>query len=148
VHLTTFPDVPKSWNDEKLSEKWDVVRDVRRVVLGALEPKRADKTIGSSLEAHPQIFVAGNVANILAELDMAEVTITSQATVVTGDAPAGAFALSDVAGVGVVFEIAKGGKCERCWKVLPDVGSDAEYPTLSKRDADAVRYYAAKQKAA
>ena len=124
-----------------MSVKWDKIRDVRRVVLGALEPKRADKTIGSSLEAHPRIFVDLATAELLNGIDMAEISITSQATIVVGESPVGAFSLNDVAGIGVVFELAKGEKCERCWKVLPDVGIDPEYPTLSKRDADAVRYY-------
>ena len=148
VHLTTFPAIPSAWKNDALAAKWDKIRDVRRVVLGALEPKRADKTIGSSLEAHPQIFISAEVAESLKDVDMAEVAITSQVTLTISDAPAGAFALGDVAGVGVVFELAKGNKCERCWKILPDVGSDADYPTLSKRDADAVRYYLAVQKAA
>ena len=38
----------------------------------------------------------------------------------------------------VVFEKAEGAKCERCWKVLPDVGSDPRYPDLSPRDAAAM----------
>lgn len=148
VHLTTYPAIPATWKNDALSVKWEKIRDVRRVVLGALEPKRADKTIGSSLEAHPQIFVSEDVAKFLDGIDMAEVAITSQATVTISTAPAGAFALNDVAGVAVVFEVAKGGKCQRCWKILPDVGSDSEYPTLSKRDADAVRYYQSTKKAA
>ncbi|OFW87424.1 MAG: isoleucine--tRNA ligase [Alphaproteobacteria bacterium RIFCSPHIGHO2_02_FULL_46_13] len=148
VHLVTFPTIPADWKNDALSAKWDKIRDVRRVILGALEPKRADKTIGSSLEAHPQIFVDAEIAKLLNGIDMAEVAITSQVTIVTESAPAGAFALGDVAGVGVVFELAKGNKCERCWKILPDVGSDSEYPTLSKRDADAVRYYQSVKKAA
>lgn len=148
VHLVTFPTIPADWKNDALSAKWDKIRDVRRVILGALEPKRADKTIGSSLEAHPQIFVDAEIAKLLNGIDMAEVAITSQVTIVTESAPAGAFTLGDVAGVGVVFELAKGNKCERCWKILPDVGSDSEYPTLSKRDADAVRYYQSVKKAA
>lgn len=148
VHLTTFPTIPASWKNEALATKWEKIRDVRRVVLGALEPKRADKTIGSSLEAHPQIYVDANTANILKDIDMAEIAITSQAMVSTDTAPANSFSLNDVADVAVVFAMAEGQKCERCWKILPDVGSDKEYPTLSKRDADAVRYYASLKKAA
>lgn len=148
VHLATFMTVPSAWKNDALEAKWDKVRDVRRVVLGALEPKRGDKTIGSSLEAHPQIFVDAGTAQSLNEVDMAEVAITSQVSVTVGDAPAGAFTLSDVAGVGVVFALAHGEKCQRCWKILPDVGTDAEYPGVSKRDADAIRYYVAQQKAA
>jgi len=148
VHMRTFPDVPDAWMNKELAAKWDKVRDVRRVVLGALEPKRADKTIGSSLEAHPQIYVDADTAKILDGLDMAEIAITSQVGITVGSAPSEAFSLSDVAGVSVVFGLAEGQKCERCWKILSDVGSDPEFPTLSKRDADAVRYYLAKQKAA
>lgn len=148
IHLRTFADVEGAWQDEALAAKWDKVRDVRRVVLGALEPKRADKTIGSSLEAHPKIYVSGDVAALLAGLDMAEICITSQASLIKGSAPEGAFALPDVAGVAVEFALAEGEKCQRCWKILPDVGSDPEYPGVSKRDADAIRYYVARAKAA
>ncbi len=148
VHLTTFPTLSPSWKNPELAQKWDAVKHVRRVVLGALEPKRADKTIGSSLEANPHIFVSPEVAQNLEGVDMAEVAITSQATLSVGDIPAGAFTLSDVAGVGVVFALAEGQKCQRCWKILPDVGSDPDYPELSRRDADAVRYYTAQQKVA
>ena len=57
VHLETFPDVPAAWRDDKLAEKWRKVRTVRRVVTGALEIERAQKRIGSSLEAHPIVLV-------------------------------------------------------------------------------------------
>lgn len=55
----------------------------------------------------------------------ADLCITSQITIKEGDAPDGAFALEDVIGVGVVFAKADGEKCQRCWKVLPDVGEFA-----------------------
>jgi len=148
VHLTTFPTIPATWKNDVLAKKWDKIRDVRRVVLGALEPKRADKTIGSSLEAHPQIYVDSDVAETLHSIDIAEIAITSQATIIVAIPPATSFILNDVEKVGVVFELAKGQKCQRCWKILPEVGSDIDYPTLSKRDADAVRYYEGIKKAA
>ena len=148
VHLNTFVTLPVNWRNESLAEKWSTVRDIRRVILGALEPKRADKTIGSSLEAHPQIYIEENLSKALQNINLAEIAITSQATVITGAAPAGAYALSDVPGVAVVFNRAEGQKCERCWKILPDVGTDKDYPNLSARDADAVRYYLSQRKAA
>jgi isoleucyl-tRNA synthetase len=139
VHLRTFPSLPAAWRNDALATKWATIRDARRVVLGALEPKRADKTIGSSLEAAPVLYVAD--AASFAGVDMAEICITSQITVKSGDAPGGAFTLPDVKGAGVVFAKAEGKKCLRCWKILPDVGSDPEYPDLSARDADAVRWF-------
>jgi isoleucyl-tRNA synthetase len=148
VHLRTFPELPDGWLNTSLAEKWEHIRGVRRVVLGALEPKRADKTIGSSLEAHPVVYVPEKTQQILATIDLAEVAITSQITVSAADAPAGAYSLPDVPGVSVVFQKAEGKKCQRCWKILPDVGSDKDYPDLSPRDADAVRSYLKQQKAA
>jgi isoleucyl-tRNA synthetase len=144
VHLRPFPSLPESWRQAHLAEKWARVMDVRRVVLGALEPHRQNKTIGSSLEAHPTLYLDQAITDI----DFAELCITSQMTVKTGPAPADAFTLPDVPGVGVVFAKATGRKCERCWKILPDVGSDPDYPDLSTRDADAVRWYQQNKKAA
>ncbi|OIN86003.1 MAG: isoleucine--tRNA ligase [Alphaproteobacteria bacterium CG1_02_46_17] len=148
IHFKTLPNIPENWLNKELAEKWDVVRDVRRVVLGALEPKRADKTIGSSLESHPQIYIGKDIAETLQGLDLAEICITSQATALVQDAPSDAFRLPDVKNVSVVFGLAEGQKCERCWKILPEVGTDKDYPDLSLRDADAVRYYVQKKKAA
>src|SRR5262249_15466165 len=49
VHLEGFPEVPSEWRDDPLAERWRRVRNVRRVVTGALEIERAHKRIGSSL---------------------------------------------------------------------------------------------------
>ncbi len=75
----------------------------------------------------------------LADVDLAQVCITSGIEVRAGAAPAGAFALPDVAGVGVVPARAKGTKCARSWRYTEDVGSDPDYPELSARDAAAMR---------
>jgi len=148
IHLRTFPDVTDKWHNETLAKKWELVRDVRRVILGAIEPYRADKTIGSSLEAAPLVYVSETISQALDGVDLAELAITSQATMEVADAPSNAFQLSDVKDVAVVFQKAEGQKCLRCWKVLPEVGSDPEYPDLSPRDADAVKWYLENRKAA
>ncbi|MTI11079.1 isoleucine--tRNA ligase [Curvivirga aplysinae] len=121
VHLQQFPETPVSWNDADLAAKWAKIRDVRRVILGALEIERAEKRIGSSLQAAPVVTVSEEIATILSDVDMAEVSITSDITIETGDVSADAFKLDDVEGVGVVAKEAEGGKCERCWKVLPEI---------------------------
>ena len=148
VHLRTFPAIPADWKNDALADKWAALQDIRRVVSGALEPKRKDKTIGSSLEAHPVIYVDATKARVIENIDLAELCITSQASVKTDAVPADAFALSDVPGVAVVFTRAEGGKCQRSWRIVPDVGTDSEYPDLSARDSDAVRWYSKHQKAA
>ena len=58
VHLEQFRTVDPAWKDEALAARWQVIRKVRRVVMGALEEKRRDKVIGSSLEAWPTVHVA------------------------------------------------------------------------------------------
>lgn len=142
VHLEQFPQVPVSWRDDALAEKWSKIRAVRRVVTGALEIERRDKRIGSSLEAAPKVFISDASYTVALEgADLAEISITSAIDVVQGEGPHDAFRLDDTPGVSVVPERAEGRKCARSWKVLPEVGSDPEWPDLSPRDADAMREF-------
>jgi isoleucyl-tRNA synthetase len=146
VHLRTFPDIPNEWRDEVLAEKWRKVRAVRRVVTGALEIERKERRIGSSLEAAPLVYVGDkDLRAALKGVDLAEIAITSGAELLTGQPPENAFRLDDVPGVAVVFARAKGTKCARSWKILPEVGSDPEFPELSRRDAAAVRQFDARR---
>jgi isoleucyl-tRNA synthetase len=144
VHLTLFPQGLEDFRDDALAAKWEIIRDVRRVVTGALEVERAAKRIGSSLEASPIIYVSDKaILATLFDVDLAEVCITSNYEVREGEAPSGAFRLDGVPGVGVVVERAVGTKCARSWKILPTVGEDAEYPDVSPRDAAALREWKA-----
>ncbi|MEE2952709.1 MAG: isoleucine--tRNA ligase [Pseudomonadota bacterium] len=140
VHLEQFRDVDPAWRDAKLAERWQALRRVRRVVMGALEEKRRGKVIGSSLEAWPTIYLADeSVEALVRERDFAEIAITSGVRIEAGEGPVDAFRLPDVAGVAVVFDKAHGAKCARSWKITGDVGSDPDYPEVSKRDAAALR---------
>jgi isoleucyl-tRNA synthetase len=149
VHLETFPEVPAAWRDDKLAEKWRKVRIVRGVVTGALEIERAQKRIGSSLEAHPIVHVSNaDLYEAVVDCDLAEVCITSAATLVQDEGPGNAFRLPDVAGVAVVPNLAEGTKCARSWKILTTIGADPQYPDVSPRDAQALREWEATRKAA
>jgi len=149
VHLELFPAVPAAWRDDVLAEKWRKVRLVRRVVTGALEIERAGKRIGSSLEADPFVYVSDpDLFAALLDIDLAEIAITSAATLVEGEGPPEAFRLDDVKGVAVEVRLAQGTKCARSWKILPSVGSDPAYPDVSPRDAQALREWDAMRKAA
>ncbi|MGB7693896.1 MAG: isoleucine--tRNA ligase [Pseudolabrys sp.] len=149
VHLEPFPEVPSAWRDDKLAEKWRKIRTVRRVVTGAIEIERAQKRIGSSLEAHPIVHVSNEeLYEAVVDCDLAEVCITSAATLVRDDGPANAFRLPDVSGVAVVPNLAEGKKCARSWKILTNIGADPQYPDVSPRDAQALREWEATRKAA
>src|SRR3546814_2488494 len=110
------------WSSDMFSSvlEWAKLREVRRLVTGALEVERAAKRIGSSLQARPVVHIQRpELKDAVAAVDFAEVAITSDIALSDAPAPAAAFRLPDVAGVAVVAEIAAGDKCERCWKVLP-----------------------------
>ena len=140
VHKREFPTIPTDWVNDELDAKWQKIRKVRRVVTGALEIERREKRIGSSLESAPEIYVAdADLYVALHGQDTAEIAITSQANVLQNEGPAEAFRLEDVPGVSVVPKMAEGKRCERSWKVLPDVGTDPEYPDVTPRDAEALR---------
>ena len=144
VHLRLFPEIPAEWLDDDLAAKWQLIRAVRRVVTGALEIERREKRIGSSLEAAPRVYVADARYIVALEgQDLAEIAITSAVEIRQDEGPAEAFRLDDVPGVSVVPALARGRRCARSWKVLPEVGSDPDYPDVSLRDAQALRERAA-----
>jgi len=140
VHLEQFPDVPAHWRDDALAAKWAKIRKVRSVVTGALEIARAQKLIGSSLEAAPRVFIADTeLQNLVETIDFTEICITSALVIEAGEGPEDAFRLNDVPGVSVVCALAEGRKCARSWKVSPEVGADPEFPDVTPRDARALR---------
>ena len=142
VHLRLFPEVPAEWINDDLAAKWQLIRAVRRVVTGALEVERREKRIGSSLEAAPKVFIADDrYLTALKGHDLAEIAITSDIEIVEGAGEG--FTLDDVPGVSVVPAPAEGNRCARSWKILPEVGSDPEFPDVTLRDAQALRERAA-----
>jgi isoleucyl-tRNA synthetase len=149
VHLEQFPAIPQSWRNDALAEKWRKLRSIRRVVTGALELERAAKRIGSSLEAAPVIYVDDpDLFAATVDADLAELCITSAATLVEGEGPNSAFRLDDVRSVAVEPRLAEGKKCARSWKISPAVGNDPQYPDVTPRDAQALREWDAMRKAA
>ncbi|MFC6640664.1 MULTISPECIES: isoleucine--tRNA ligase [Sulfitobacter] len=139
VHLVDMPETPEAWLNPELAAKWAKVRAARRVVTAALEVQRTEKVIGASLEAAPVVHVADEAQrDALESVSFEDVAITSDITVTGDEAPAEAFRMPEAQGVAVVFEKAEGEKCERCWKVLPDVGTH-EYPGVCGRCDEAVR---------
>jgi isoleucyl-tRNA synthetase len=118
------------------------------VVTGAIEIERAGKRIGSSLEADPFVYVSDpDLFASLVDVDLAEIAITSAATLVQGEGPPTGFRLDDVPGVAVEVRLAQGRKCARSWKILPTIGTDPAYPDVSPRDAQALREWDALYKA-
>ncbi len=144
VHLRLFPDIPEAWRDDALAAKWSKIRRLRRTVTGALEVERAEKRIGSSLQAAPVVYADDEYTVELNSLDateLADLFITSGVRFADGEAPADAFRLEDVPGVAVTPELAQGDKCGRCWKILDDVGSNPDHSQACPRCADAADHH-------
>src|SRR5690606_28623939 len=117
VHLRLFPDLPAEWRDDALAAKWEKIRDVRRVVTGALEIARKNKGIGSSLEAAPVVVISDiELADAVRDVDFAEVCITSFITIdAHANMPLDAFQLEEQPDVSVIFRNAseQGKQCAR-----------------------------------
>ncbi|WP_122464877.1 isoleucine--tRNA ligase [Brevundimonas lutea] len=132
--LRVMPETPGAWRNDAEAERWAKVEAVLEVVNEALEAARRDKIIGGALDAWPVVSGPGEAFAPFQALDPAEVFRTSGAELrVGGDA------------VSVEIKPADHAKCARSWRRVPDVGSDPDYPDLSARDADAVRWLDARR---
>ncbi len=138
VHLRQFPDLPAEWQNAPLAEKWQRIRTIRRVVTGALELERAAKRIGASLQASVTVYLPDADVKLFDGLDVADICITSDAVLTSDAAPEDVFRLDEVAGIAVSVAEADGRKCERCWKVLPEVGQQDGHDDLCRRCAEVV----------
>jgi isoleucyl-tRNA synthetase len=138
IHLELFAEIPRAWHDRELGERWAQLRDIRRVVTGALELERGAKRLGSSLQAAVEVYLPERLAALVRSVDLAELCITSAAAACFAPPPDGAFMLPDVPEVGVRVCAAAGERCERCWRVLPEVGTVLDHPDLCRRCAGVV----------
>ena len=121
IHLEDFFDINDSFKNEKIHKKWEIVKETRKVITGALEVKRAEKIIRSSLEASINVYVSPTIFLNLKDVDLAEIAITSKAKVIEADEHKGSFSIEEIKGIAVEVKKASGHKCARCWQVLNEV---------------------------
>ena len=109
IHLKKFVKIPKEWNSRKLSEKWTTLKKIRDYCNISIEEKRAEKIIGSSLEARIKIKLKNKFFEAASDIDFAELCITSEAEVVKDEK------ITD--DIEVETFKAEGNKCNICWKI-------------------------------
>ena len=119
IHLQTFPEIPIKWKNEKLFEKWEKFKIIRGVVNAAMEIKRSDKDIGSSLEADVKVYLNNEYLKVVENFDLSESFITSKAEAKKINNDNNLFELEGVKDVKVLVKKAEGEKCPRCWKIFP-----------------------------
>jgi len=141
IHLEQFPAIPAEWRDDELARTWETIRLLRLAVTGAIEIARADKLIGSSLEAAPRVYLSNpEHLKALEGVDFAEVCITSDIAIEFGTpAPEAAFRLPEAPDVAVVVERARGVKCARSWRYFDPATASPDFPDVTPRDAEALR---------
>ena len=164
VHLALFPweqhktrdsfnlfiDLDLAEGVEQLPENWDLLSKIREDVARELEKLRAEKRIGSGLDATVALYATGNILHELVTFDedthgesntLPRVLIVSEARVEDAErsaAPPNAVVSQNVPNVSFVVKPSDRPKCVRCWRRLPSVGADAEHPELCGRCVAAV----------
>lgn len=109
IHMQLFLTPPDIWQQDMTAERVQRLRAMRRLMTTEIEAARASKLVGSSLQASLNVTLTDEEMVDWQGEDMAEWAITSSVTMVVGKA------------FKAVVTVADGTKCERCWKVLPEV---------------------------
>ena len=135
-----FNDMPKVTEievTEEFTNKWNNIYKIREDVKKALEIKRADKVIGSSLEANVKLYCDAELYDFAESVksELPALFIVSAVSVVNEGE--GEFK-GDCEGLSVTVETATGSKCERCWCYSETVGENDAHPTLCSRCASVV----------
>ncbi len=128
VHTAEFPsrEAVEALSDAELIGRWERLIQVRDAVNVALEARRQDKTIGTSLGARVSLRAGGDTAALLERYrdDLPMLFIVSHVDLETG---------GDAAGLEITVTRAEGEKCARCWRVVPSVSSAAATEGLCDR---------------
>ncbi|WP_003541816.1 isoleucine--tRNA ligase [Desulfotomaculum nigrificans] len=143
VQLLDMPRANLEYIDVNLERKWDKIYAVRKEVLRALEMARQNKVIGNSLEAKVDLYVDGEMAELLTPMagELATIFIVSGVKLnPLAQMPEGAMKAEDM-DLAVQVSPAPGAKCERCWMYHEEVGHDREHPTLCPRCADVLKQH-------
>ncbi|MDC0456880.1 isoleucine--tRNA ligase [Alphaproteobacteria bacterium] len=119
VHLQTYFKSESGWNNETLGNKWTEIRELRSMVTTAIEEKRKDGLLGSSLQARVIIEANESIYNKLNDIDLPEIFICSDVEMNLNNKLENSY-------IDVEVELASGGKCLRCWKIVKEVKDDIE----------------------
>ena len=117
IHNENFCSIDETWIRNDLDESWSFYKKLKRLINGAIEVERKNKTIGSSLEASVILFINDDKKINLVNNEMVEqVSIVSKIEIKKADLPQNCYTLDDDKSIGVVVSRVDGHKCERCWK--------------------------------
>tara|TARA_Y100001970_G_scaffold288792_1_gene417066 strand:+ start:2913 stop:5630 length:2718 start_codon:yes stop_codon:yes gene_type:complete len=107
IHLEKFLDFPKNFENFELNNKWSQLLKIRDICNLSIEEKRANKEIGSSLEASLVVEMNQNNIKKIDGIDLSELCITSSVEIIDNNSEE----------VKVMTKKAEGNKCPTCWKI-------------------------------
>ena len=110
IHEELFVQIPSKWKNEELNSKWKILYKIKQEANIAIEHKRSNKEIGSSLEAEIEIFTNSNTYELMEGLDLAEYFITSKAKKNINK--------NEKDDLKIIVKKSLGTKCPRCWKII------------------------------
>ena len=107
IHLENFLNFPLKFENENLEQKWVELIKIRDICNISIEDKRASKEIGSSLEAEIKVKLNNKYKEIVKDINLSELCITSKADII----------FEDQTDIVVETKKASGNKCPICWKI-------------------------------
>ena len=123
IHELALAKIPNNWQNQGLNDRWKKLFSIKQEANIAIEEKRANKEIGSSLEAEIKIFTSDKIYQLLESINLAEYFITSKAE---------KFKDSENQSLKIEVKKTNGNKCPRCWKILTDKCLRCEKVSLEK----------------
>ena len=109
IHLKNFVEIPITWKNENINNNWTYIKKIRDQANISIETMRADKIIGSSLEAKIDIKLNEEFYQNVQDIDFSEICITSSANLIKD------VKLSE--NIQINTTKAQGKKCPICWKI-------------------------------
>ncbi len=107
------------------AQKWARIRDCAGSSPARWRSSARKSASAPACRAHPVVHASPSMSRRCTASTSAEIAINLVGDAGRRPVPAGAFTLPDVPDVGVMVTAAEGDKCERCWRVLPEVGPHA-----------------------
>ncbi len=132
VHSREYYRLDEAFHNPAIAEKMEALIDIKRDVLKSLEAKRKEKSIGTSLEADIELFVANEkTRRMIVDLgdearrffQVAEVTVV----------PEKKAGMEDFDNSSIRVAKSAGRKCVRCWNYTLKPGTDPSHPDLCPR---------------
>ncbi len=141
VQIASWPEENPDYENKEIEEKWEKILLIREEVLKELERKRAEGTIGNSLDAKVYLSAEGDLLSFLEKNKdiLKEVFIVSQIEL-TKDTGLTQKVAEEIEGLKIGVDRAKGEKCARCWIISEDVGKDPKHPDLCPRCIEVVEH--------